>query len=35
MGSLASAVVGLSPIMGDGTVFKMQYANTVNPVQLQ
>jgi len=31
MGSLASAVVGLSPIMGDGTVFKMQYANTVIP----
>ena len=31
MGSLASAVVGLSPLMGDGTVFKMQYANTVVP----
>ena len=31
MGSLPAAVVGLSPIMGDGTVFKMQYANTVVP----
>ncbi len=31
MGSLASAVVGLAPIMGDGTAFKMQYANTVVP----
>ncbi len=31
MGSLPAGVVGLSPIMGDGTVFKMQYANTVVP----
>lgn len=31
MGSLASAVVGLAPIMGDGTAFKMQYANTSVP----
>ena len=31
MGSLAAGVVGLAPLMGDGTVFKMQYANTVVP----
>jgi len=31
MGSLPAGVVGLSPIMGEGTVFKMQYANTVVP----
>ena len=31
MGSLAAAVVGLSELMGEGTVFKMQYANTVVP----
>jgi carboxyl-terminal processing protease len=31
MGSLPAAVIGLSPLMGDGTVFKMQYANSVVP----
>jgi carboxyl-terminal processing protease len=31
MGTLPPAVIGLSPIMGDGTIFKMQYANTVVP----
>ncbi|WP_310570689.1 S41 family peptidase [Gemmatimonas sp.] len=31
MGTLPAAVIGLSPIMGDGTVFKMQYANNVVP----
>jgi hypothetical protein len=31
MGSLPSAVIGLSPLMGEGTVFTMQYANTEIP----
>ena len=31
MGTLPAAVIGLSPIMGDGTAFKMQYANNVVP----
>lgn len=31
MGTLPAAVIGLSPIMGDGTVFKMEYANNVVP----
>lgn len=31
MGSLAAGVVGLAPLMGDGTAFKMEYANTVVP----
>lgn len=31
MGTLPAAVIGLSPIMGDGVVFKMQYANSVVP----
>lgn len=31
MGTLPAAVIGLAPIMGDGTVFKMQYANNVVP----
>lgn len=31
MGSIPAAVVGLSPLLGDGTVFQMQHANTVVP----
>jgi C-terminal processing protease CtpA/Prc len=31
MGSLPGGVMGLSPLMGDGTVFKMQYANIAVP----
>ncbi len=31
MGSLPAGVIGLSPLMGEGTVFKMQYANSVVP----
>lgn len=31
MGALPAAVIGLSPLMGDGTAFRMQYANSVVP----
>lgn len=31
MGSMPSAVIGLAPLMGEGTVFKMQHANTTVP----
>jgi carboxyl-terminal processing protease len=31
MGSLPAGVIGLSPLMGNGTVFKMQYANAAVP----
>jgi hypothetical protein len=31
MGAIPAAVVGLSPLMGDGTVFQMQHANSVVP----
>ncbi len=31
MGALPAAVIGLSPLMGDGTAFRMQYANSVIP----
>ncbi len=31
MGALPGAVIGLSPLMGDGTAFRMQYANSVVP----
>lgn len=31
MGSLPGSVIGLSPLMGDGTAFKMQYPNAAVP----
>lgn len=31
MGALPAAVMGLAPLMGDGTAFKMQYADVVVP----
>ena len=31
MGSLPAGVMGLSPLMGDGTAFKMQYADGATP----
>jgi carboxyl-terminal processing protease len=31
MGSMPSAVIGLAPLMGEGTVFKMQHANNSVP----
>lgn len=31
MGSLPAGVIGLAPLMGDGTAFKMQYANAMVP----